>query len=198
MIYLIGGPARTGKSTLARQLRKKADSQAVSLDGIRIALKETVHEDWLPDLFHGVREIVYTDSPYELKYDNVRKRDRIVWDFVRSYFKDVEYAQDNITVEGTVWPDMVSDLPYDYRAVFLVDTSENLLDRLLEIKRTAEHSNWMKDIDDERIAKWAEFNVMRSKKYIELCTRHGSVYFDIREHGIDDAQKRAMDYLLHS
>ena len=196
MFYFIGGPARCGKTTLAKMARKEIDGQVISADGMMTALQDNLQADWIPDLFHRVREIVDSDDPASLKVKNVRKRDRIVWDFLVSYFKEAEFSQDDVLVEGTIWADLLADFHHDHKAVFLVDTSEKHFDRLIEIKNSDTHSNWMKDIDDEKIARYAQFNVERSKEHIRQCKEFGYPYFDIKEHGIGKVQQLALDYLV--
>jgi 2-phosphoglycerate kinase len=198
MIYLIGGPARCGKSTLAKKVRQHIDGQVVSLDGMMTAFQQVASPDAYPDLFTKLVDTVTVDGPIDARVARYKRRDVQVWRLMAAYMSMLETSGDNLLVEGVIWPDLLHELSQAHRAVFLVDTSKQHIERLVHIRDTASDNNWMKDdySDNDKMAKWAAFNVARSQETIRLCNKYGYRYFDIADHGIDGAQQKAYDYLL--
>ncbi len=197
MIYIIGGSARCGKSTLARQFRVGFDGQVLSGDSTRVAIRETSQPEWLPDVFDKIVDPTSEDDPPSKRIARFRRRDMVVWNFLQKYFDSVTFANDDVLVDGPLWPSMLKDYPLEHRAVFLVDTSIDHAERVLHIRDTAEYGNWMRDekYTDEAIRKWAAMNVERSKLMIDECKKYGYQYFDIAELGLDGSQVRALEYL---
>ena len=198
-VLLICGPARTGKSTLARILRRRIDGQVISGDAFTHGIRNALQEDWIPDLFTDTVDPVNLADAYEIQIARLRKRDRAMWQFARGYILAAQAnSQDNVLMDGGFWPDALVDLPTEHRAVFLVDTSSDRAELLKRVRDTATENNWMRDrkYTDERIARWAQFDIARSRRFIELCELHGYPYFDIATYGIAGAQQAALDYLL--
>lgn len=198
MIYLIGGSARCGKSTLATKLRKDFDGQVLSGDSTRVAIRETSKPEWLPDVFDKIVDPTSENDPPAIRIARFRRRDQVVWDFLQKYFESVAFAEDDVMVDGPLWPSMLEGYRPEHRAVFMIDTSVDHAERVMHIRDTAKHSNWMRDekYTDEVIRKWAQLNIERSKLMIAECEKHGYRYFDIAEHGLDGAQKLAAEYLI--
>lgn len=198
MFYFIGGPARCGKSTLAKNVRQRIDGQIVSLDGLMNAFQQVATPETHPDLFSKIVDPVTIDDTPEVRIRRYRRRDAEVWRLFLGYAAMAHSLRDSLLAEGSVWPDLAAELPYEHKAAFLVDTSDEHLARLLHIRDSAVHDNWMRQdgYDDAKMAKWAEFNKARSHEIIRLCKLHGYPYFDIADGGIDAAQQRALDYLI--
>lgn len=198
MIYLVGGSARCGKTTLVRSLRKGFDGQVLSGDSTRVAIRETSKPEWLPDVFDNIVDPTSEDDPPQKRIARFRRRDEVVWNFFQKYFESVAFANDNVMVEGPIWPSMFHAYEPAHRAVFLIDTSVDHAKRVMHIRDTAVHDNWMRDFNytDEAIVKWAELNIERSKMIAAECEKYGYKYFDIVDHGLDGSQKLAAEYLM--
>lgn len=197
MIYLIGGSARCGKSTLARRFRVGFDGQVLSGDSTRVAIRETSRPEWLPDVFDKIVDPTFEDDPPAKRIARFRRRDMVVWNFLQKYFDSVAFADDDVLVDGPLWPSMLKDYTPAHRAVFMVDTSPDHVERVLHIRDTATHSNWMRDekYTDDAIKKWAKLNIERSRRMIAECKEYGYEYFDIAELGLDGVQDEAFQYL---
>lgn len=196
MIYVISGTPRCGKTTLAKMVRQRIDSQVIATDGFMKSLQQNLEKEWLPDLFFHTREIIYEDHAIETKITGARGRDAVIWKFIVPYIKEAIFTHDDVLVEGTIWPDMLKNLDEEHRAVFLVDTDENHFERLMQIRENAYHSNWMKDFPQERMVEFAKFNLARSEEYVRLCEKHGYKYFDVGKLGVAAAQEQALAELL--
>jgi hypothetical protein len=201
MIYLIGGPPRLGKSTLAKRVRESIVGQSMNGDALAASLHAFLKPEWKPDIFDDVVDPYKDQLTNQAKVDRIRRRDAAVWQFHRLYLEELQrIARDNIIFDGLVWPDFLHDLQLEHRAVFLVDTSPDQGKRLIEIRDDNEgENNWMRDRDysDERIMEWVSFSIERSRVCIELCNKHGYAYFDIADHGIEKAQQLAFEHLLN-
>lgn len=201
MIYLIGGPARCGKSTVARQLRKNVDGQIIAGDAVVHALQAVLDPEWWPDIFDQEVAQVSHFSSDVAKIDRLRRRDEMMWQFYAAFCRTSieDAARDDILIEGSLWPDFLEGFPYSHKAVFLIDTSEGQYERLLNVRDSKDSdNNWMRNYDDARMKQWARFNAVRSQRYAELCRQHGCPYFDIAVSGIQEAEEKALAYLLSS
>lgn len=203
-VLLIGGSARVGKSVLAKEVRKEIDGQVISGDALTRGIRSSLKSEWLPDLF--VDQLQFAGQDFEAisfkeRIGLLRKRDKAQWQFVKNYlYAATKEADDDILYYGTLWPDYVTELEIGHRAIFLVDTSPDRATFLKSIRDTSpeNNNNWMKDRDysDEKIELWAEFDIARSKRIIELCELSNTQYFDLAIHGISKAQELSKQYLL--
>ena len=200
MIYLIGGPSRSGKSTLAKRVRKHIDGQVISADAFQASLHEVLKPEWEPDIFIDVINPIGDQGSDEAKVKRGRERDNAMWQFFAGYLKEAFHiSNDDILLDGMLWPDFIAALPLKHRAVFLVDTSPNQAERLIKIRDDGgSDNNWMDEhqYSDEKIRKWVSFDIARSRLYIDLCKKYGYHYFDINDGGMRVAETRAFEYLL--
>lgn len=197
MIYLIGGPARCGKSTLANRVRREMDSQMISGDLLLEALRGTTKREWLPDIFHRHSGATYHGGEPKQMVERLRRRDKVLWSFIRAYLQAASQkaSHDSIVAEGGIWPDFIQSLELPHRAVFLVDTSSDEADRLISIRDSNSDNNWMVAYSDKDLAEWAVFNAERSRHFVMLCEEFGYRYFDVAYLGIKGASDAAFEYL---
>lgn len=200
MIYLIGGPARCGKSTLAARVRREVDGEVISADAFKKTLQLNLRAAWMPDIFDHVVAPVAKMSSLTRQVDRLRRRDERMWQFYEGYIDSALEVtpHEDILIEGNIWPDFASSLRHTHRAAFLVDLSpaDEQFERLVEIRDGDGDNNWMSEFGDRQLKKWARFNLLRSQRYVQLCQQFGYPYFDISRHGIQYAQDHAYDYLL--
>lgn len=127
----------------------------------------------------------------------LRERDAVAWKGIKAYLAAAAENNDDVLMEGCVWPDQVSELEVAYRAVFLVDTSPDHAERLIATARDAGgHNNWQGKRSDEWMRGWAEHNIARSQLYRDLAREHGQPVFDIADDGIQQAQDAALAFLF--
>jgi 2-phosphoglycerate kinase len=198
VIYLIGGPARCGKSTLAARVRKEIDGHVLAGDAFVHALQSNLEPEWVPDIFdHAIADVSIAASP-EAKINRLRRRDETMWQFYESYIQTAidDAPTDDILIEGNIWPDFLELFELEHSAVFLIDTSPQQYERLANIRNSDSDNNWMQDFSDEKLREWAMFNAKRSERYAELCRKHDYTFFDIATLGTDEAERAAFSYLL--
>lgn len=193
MIYLIGGPARCGKSTLADRVQKQINGSFIIGDAFVRALKENVPAHAIPDIFTAGSLATDAEHPEE-KVDRLRNRDIAVWPFYRTYL-GFERMSDDVLIEGNLWPDLIHELKQPHKAAFMIDTSPQQAERLIAIRE--EDESWMKGYDDETMRQWAIFNIARSQRYKQLCQTYGYKCFDIAEFSVQGAEDKAYEYLLY-
>lgn len=200
MIYLIGGPARCGKSTLAARVRKEIDGQVIAGDAFVHALYDNLQPEWMPDLFDRKVDPIATIHELDAKVDRLRRRDAVTWRFYQAYMATAiaDAPADDVLLEGNIWPDSLDTFTLEHRAVFLIDTSADQVERLIAIRDANGDNDWMRDFNDQKLAEWAEFNIVRSRRYVALCDQYGYHYFDIAESGVAGAEQRAFEYLTQN
>lgn len=199
MIYLVGGPSRSGKTTLASMLRKKLGAQSLSGDALVRAIRDNSDPQNIKDVLVNVYDPIDHADPPATQMARLRRRDHVMWNYAVSYLNANHHdSTDDIVFEGGLWPDFIKDFDMEYRVVFLVDTSEDRAERLIHMRNTSTSNNWMHDWSDEKITKWAEFDRERSREIIRLCDQYGHRYFDIASLTIDGVQSAALEYLLAS
>ncbi len=198
MIYLIGGPARCGKSMLAERVRKHIDGQVLAGDAFVASLHKNLKPEWLPDLFEHKNDTIDHLRLPEEKIDRLRRRDKVSWEFYEAYLETAigDAADENVLIEGNLWPDFIHLLKLPHKAVFLIDTSPNQVERLIQIRDANGDNDWMENFSDEEMVKWATFNAKRGERYVKLCEKYDYLYFDIASLGMEQAADDAFHALL--
>lgn len=188
-VTLIGGPARVGKTTLARRWIAQRTVEFMHLDHFLEALKATTTGDALRAL--RLAPCIATYSPTEW-LAQLRVRDEAMWRSAKAY---ANRAPGPLVMEGGLWPDFVSRLEREHLAIFVIDTGADMADRLVDITRS-DPDSWMaqRGWSEDKIRKWATYNRFRSEFIANLATRHGYPVFDIAS-GIADVQDQALQYL---
>jgi hypothetical protein len=175
MTYLIGGPARVGKSTLFRKLAPLVSGQALSID----TLKPSIHHFARPlpqdPLLAAPSE---DDNTPESWLAELRVRDRIIWDGLTPYLREADADGWDVLIEGGLWPDYVAEMHdvVPHRAVWLIDTTETQqrADRLINIARTTSaRNNWQANWSEDRLRRWAQFDRHRSEEIRRLADGAG-------------------------
>lgn len=194
MFRLIGGSARCGKSALVRQVSHQYQGQLISLDNLRHSYLAIASSE----LYGKLRPPANVeDNSKDAWLDLLRTRDRAMWRGAKAYLESAAILHDDVMMEGCLWPDYINELTTDFRAVFLVDTSPEHVERLMIAAHDpSTHNNWMSGRSDEWLRKWAAYNIERSKFYIQLAKEYNQPVFDIGELGFQDAQARAIEYLF--
>lgn len=188
VLTLIGGPARVGKTTLARRWTASRPVELVHLDHLLHATAAVATGDELGAL--RTAPSITTHSPEEW-LAALRERDAVLWKAAKAY---ATAATGALVMEGGLWPDWTSNIQRPHVAIFIVDTGDSA-DRLVDIARTNPQS-WMaqRGWSDEKIRKWAVYNQFRSTIIAELAEHHGYPVFDIAD-GIGTVQEMALKHL---
>lgn len=189
ILTLIGGPARVGKTTLARRWSTAQRVECLHLDHLLSALAEVATGDALSALRRAPS--ITTHGPAEWLAE-LRIRDEVLWKAANAYANS---ARNGLVMEGGLWPDWVANLHRPHVAIFIVDTADDAGDRLVEMTRNDPQS-WIAERrwSEAKIRKWATYNRIRSEDIAERAARHRYPVFDIAG-GISNVQDEAVHYL---
>ncbi|WP_237025303.1 MULTISPECIES: hypothetical protein [unclassified Mycolicibacterium] len=188
-LTLVGGPARVGKTTLARRWAATRPVELVHLDHLLHAAAAVATGAALSALRKAPS--IATHDPKEWLHE-LRCRDAVLWTAARAY---AGAAAHDVIMEGGLWPDWVAELQQPHTAIFIVDTADDTADRLVDITR-ANPQSWMaqRGWPEEKIRKWAAYNRFRSETIAELAILHGYRVFDVAT-GIASVQDQALTHL---
>lgn len=188
-LTLIGGPARVGKTTVARRWASTRPVELVHLDHLLHAVSAIATGNTLAALHKAPSIATHTPKQW---LTELRCRDAALWTAAKAY---TTATHDELIIEGGLWPDWVRTLERNHTAIFIIDTADDMADRLVDITRT-DPRNWMtqRGWPEQKIRKWAAYNLFRSLTIADLAARHGYPVFDIAT-GIDSAQDQALRYL---
>lgn len=204
---LIGGAARCGKSTLAREVRRSTDMQTLSGDAFRTTLRKTAPRGTFPTLHVARAEKIQDEQAFierhstnaAVEIETKRAQAEFVWPFIENYLRAIEHeSEDSVLVESIdVWPDLISVSGLCHRAAFLVNTSPDQAERIISTRETDPY-DWMHEnrYSDDRIRAWTEFNVQRSNLIKELAITTGYLCVDLAETTFSEGQATAKAYLL--
>lgn len=199
-VYIIGGPARTGKTTLYYRVRSVFDGDCIDIDPLRFGMRllaeqQPGHPLLLTPSVSDPR--FYHDDPMVARQKRqvwvaeLQRRDRAYWDIFAAYIfnHQIQYGGDLLMV-GPFWPSHVVTLPatVDVKHVTLVDTSQGRSERLIRIARSERptSNNWQRGWDDDKIRVWAEFDYERNIALKTEAVEAGCSYVDLADYAGDD------------
>lgn len=200
MIYFIGGGARCGKSTLAREiLKQKPGSSYLSGDSFRQSLKP------LLPAFHTSG--VNADNPSEyINYykkhtdeaiEKTIERAESLWPFIVRYVTAMQYesGHDMVVESVDIWPHLIYSLDVPHKAMFLIDTDSAQWQR---VTKYLGENDWItsKKLTPEQVEAWASYNAPRIKRVADECVKYGYDYLDIAGGKFEQVQVSALTKLL--
>ncbi len=203
--YFIGGTPRVGKTTLTLKVLHERSMMAASTDAIRYTLRQVLKKEDYPNLFHlgkytsddPVHRNQIKNYPQEI-IDIQNKESLIVWksvdDFVRSNLEDGF----DVLIEGiAILPSLLSQVDYDYNAVFLGNQSTSHYNTIL--KSACQNKNdWMHTLEDETIEAFSIFNTSFSFYIAEEARQYNMSYIEVGDDTFNDDIDRALKLLLES
>ncbi len=205
MLYLIGGTARCGKSTLARRLRKHLGAQSVSGDAFRVSIKKNftnsaighLHEDTLGfDLSQPSQYVKYHTVETDHVIGKMDLQSKLLSPLLATYAESVFLeSDDDLIIESVdLLPQYLFNFATPYKAIFLVDTS---VDQWQRIARFPDKHSWMNNrLNNEQVQAWATSSAARAKTIISMCEAFDAPYFDISNTDYNEAQEEGFKLLL--
>lgn len=194
-IHFISGPARVGKSHLYRSLHRAFEGDCVELDPLLTALISFLK----PDPSHPIMNpfALQPGQPFDEWLSKLIEKDEAWWPFLKEWVEEYhQYGKDFLLV-GIVWPHLLKELDLPHRAVFIVDTDELHVERLVAIaQQESQLNNWQRGWDETEVRRWAEFNRLRALHFKEQAEIHGYPVFDVAQHGYEGSQALAAAALL--
>lgn len=176
MIYLIGGPPRCGKSTLAKMLLERKKVAYVATDFLVHMLKKAAPELGITD-----------------KVDILTRTERFL-PFLEQFIKVAQYETAGYAIEGDViWPKEVEILTkkFEIKSIFVGNetiTLENMVDNVGS-------NNWIMKLTEEERKGLPEWIRQQSGLIRKECKKYGSKYIDM-SFDFEDQINLAAEYLL--
>jgi len=178
MVYLIGGPPRCGKSSLANVLLQKNKVPYLATDIVVNMLKNVA-----PEL--GV-------TPKKSFSENAE----IFFPYLEQFVELARYDENNYCVEGCViMPKQVTELSkkYKVRAVFLGFSKL----KVEEIMKYMGSNKWMEGKSKKEQRNIKDSIIERSMTVKNECEKYGYRYFDMAE-GFEKQLEKAYQYLVEN
>ena len=157
MIYLIGGPPRCGKSTIAQLLANKIKIPILPANYLRIMVcpflkyedkRKKFPLDYVKKNAEWINDVIYNKfTPHKL-VQYYQKQAKSIWTSLQACLKQALLSNDNLIIEGhQIQPDLLYKFLVRYpqfaqniRVVFLYQ--RNINDILREIKQGNSEQNW--------------------------------------------------------
>jgi 2-phosphoglycerate kinase len=175
MIYLLGGPPRIGKSTVAGLITRQRGISAVSTDSLAAVLESAVGPDAAPDLYSVTRFNSLADAEkIRLMRESPARRveiqleeSRAVWPAVAAFIESESDERRDVVIEGVaVLPELVQRLSCtDVRAVFVGNQDPQHRENIKRSAQAHPH-DWMRSASDSYIDAFATF-VAEMSRHIE-------------------------------
>jgi len=177
-----------GKTIAAMRVLKQRQMFALSADSVRDMLRGILKPFDSPALF-AIQELAQHESrmatflhknPQQvLKMQN--DESAIIWKSVNELI--ISYLEDgqDVLVEGIeILPRLIKEASYDFRAVFLGNSSSEHADNMVEYARTHSH-DWMHKYARDSIDAWASFGHLFSE-FIKVEARANELpYVEIND-----------------
>lgn len=200
-IYFIGGAPRSGKSTALQKFVEQNPMLAASTDAIRAAAKSMSTPEQNPRLFKEGRGVFNSEQNVTGMTQNIKQtlafeigEAEETWkatlDFVNYYVRDGRDA----VVEGiAVLPSMLPKLKFDFKAVFIVNLSDQT-DIILQHAHENEN-DWLRKYDDDTIRAFCNFNQAWNRYYAEEATKFGYDIIEVETEKFDENINNAVKIL---
>lgn len=185
MIYIVGGPPRSGKSIVRKKLLKEHKISGLSLD----TFIEMLHKA-MPELD--------INTAVDRKILNLR-----LWPFLEAFIETKMKGPDDFIIEGEYFsPDKIAKFQKDPRCkiCFMLYPMIDLDKKLSSIREHASPKDWYNGLSDEQFWPFIEEWHLRSHQYKGQCEARKIKFFDTSfdfEKVVDEAVRWLMKSEQH-
>ena len=204
MIYLLGGPPRTGKSILGAQICSAHCISMVSTDSLGAALECLLTPTLEPDLFAFTR---FNELPMAERARLMRANpteflnyclleSRVIWRAAKAFISKEQLEGRDVLIEGVaVLPELAAQLQnIAFRAVFIGNHGSDLIDNIRQSAKENRH-DWMKSMSDEYIEAFAVVVRQMSTFIQQEAKRFGFQYLELDQKPFPDLPRLIMQCL---
>jgi hypothetical protein len=178
MLYLIGGAARTGKTTLSLKILERNKIACISTDVLRNTLSNVYPELLSKELYSDKDKIAEKLFPYFLRF-----------------FKNVHDKYPNYVVEGeTFFPSQIAGIEKDRLAIKCVFLGFSKAD-LETLKKTTEYNDWISKMSAEQQAGVLQHLIDLSEQFKKECKEFGYKFIDVSDNW-ETSLEDAYEYLM--
>lgn len=183
MLYIIGGAARSGKSTLAKRLNQELKIPYFSIDHVLISLEK------------GIPELGITHEQKTLE------RSPKMWLILKPMLINIYEAEPEYLVDGDMLlPKYIGELANEIEHIkvcYLGYVHVNPEEKLQSIRKYKGPNNWTKDLSDKKILELVERGIELSSYLEKEALEYGFRYFDTSSNFTDVIDK-AFNYLVRA
>lgn len=182
MLYIVGGAARSGKSTLARKLVTELKIPYFSIDQILIGLEK------------GLPEFGITHKQTTLE------RAPKLWPILKPMLINIYNSEPEYCVDGDVLlPEYIEELTKEIEYIKVAYVGYAHIDpqeKLRSIKGYEGPNNWTVGMSDEQILHQIIHNGISFSEYLEKETaKYGFNYFDTSSGDFEETIQKAFNHL---
>jgi 2-phosphoglycerate kinase len=202
--YFIGGAPRVGKTTLSLRVVEKHPMLGSSSDALRQVLRKVVSENDAPGLFIMETKNQTNDEIIDGALKNMDKAianqcDECseVWKSVITFVRSNLEDGFDVLIEGlAILPEFVSNVDFDYSAVFIGNVSDQHIKTTLESAASNSY-DWLAKQDDKVAEAYCIFN-QNFSRYIESeCKKYNQTYIEIVDDDFEKSMYKAQSKLLN-
>ncbi len=209
-LYLLGGLARSGKTTVFKEIVFKKPIISVTTDSLRASVRNVL----LDEPYVTVEEIAFNGTArfrrpgsleiVEKKFTSEANEDELTWKAVLGFINPYDRKDIDVFVEGiAITPERVSKLQLKNltpRAAFLGFSDPHYIDTI--IKHAHEQKNWVYTViqehggDESEVRRWFAESLEKNKELERMAKEHGYQYFDASSKSFEEYISEVTTYLL--
>jgi 2-phosphoglycerate kinase len=196
VIYLVGGPPRTGKTKLAEHVIREHPMHAISTDAIRYMLRRTVPKHELSgDLFLSSEKHIRTGSLQHILKDQ-NDESEALWPYLVEIMNSYQADNYDLLLEGVaVIPWLLNKLEFPYRAIIIGNSDETHDAKVIELASSNDH-DWLHHHDPGEAAIFTKFFAHMSDWLKQEADRYGIDYHVMHDESFEDDLLQATHRLL--
>lgn len=211
-VYLIGGPPRTGKTTIMREVARRSDAQFVATDavehGFRNILTGKPHQMLRHIKLQGTAEHKTSISEGgDMKaFSNEGTESEMMLQIVEGMLDYYERNNDSIALEASDFsPEWVSGLSFEnfeIRAAFVGYTDASHADAIItHAKQNPDDwiNGWLKQEhgDETKIREWVTRQAEKCKQLQIDAENFGYPFFDVSTMPFEEYKRLTQNHLLN-
>jgi predicted kinase len=180
MVYLVGGPLRSGKSRLRDILLKEYKIPGMSTDILMNALGKSIYNSKVSN------------------NSDINLRQLLLTPIIESIIDELIKQKESFLIEGSlITPGLVNKYKdvSEIKGCFLGYKSVEVEQKLKDIKNNPNNFEWTFELSDHELRTTLEEHIRRSKELAIECTRLNIKYFDTAQN-FEHAISLAKDYLI--
>jgi 2-phosphoglycerate kinase len=164
MIYIIGGVARSGKSTVSRYISAKSGMPYFPMDIL-------------------MSSIIDLGNPFSIDYKaDSNLTAHKMWPLTRSIVENIRAYKTDYIFEGiSFWPDLLHSLSFkdEIRACFIGIAAADANEKVKQLRKSQNEPNsWQNEFSDEELLGQVR-NIIRISEILKNdCYRYGFEYFE--------------------
>ncbi len=209
-LYLIGGPARSGKTTILQKILRRKPICAVSSDSIR----EAARNIFVGESYISVDKLAFEGDAtfrrpgekisHQIHFNQHPTEDELTWQAITGFINSYDRKNREVLIEGvsiTLKRILALKLQHlQIRAAFVGFTRDTHLKTIMA--HSQKQNDWIQKViqendgDDSAVRTWFHKEVEENKQLKKAAEQHGYPFFDISAEPFETVTASVVDYLL--